>query len=448
MRGVRLSPWSMSYFTAAVVSLLLAELIWLLGLGRPLQNVGSAWVLAGVHLTTIGFLTLLMLGALHQFIPVLTETELASQRGAGATLISVAAGLIVMVVGFLALRGAVPGGVLPSVPWLLPVGGSLVVLGVAVALVNLGVTLVRAWPWQLPAWLAATGLAYLGITVMVGLLLALSLAVPKIFSPHTVAVMGSRGLASHVIGGVIGWLTVTAMGVTYKLLAMFTLSSENRGVVGWLAYVLTALGIAAAWLARWLGLTIMADVGWTAILVGLALYLWDMRALYRARKRRQLELNARYGVVPLGFLAGLIIVAAIGVRPSGTFARLDIAITFWGLYGWLGGMGLTQLYKIIPFLTWLHRYGRSMGKRRTPRVQDLVMESRDKYAFLAYYFSAAAGGAALWANNPLLFRGALLVGFLATCDIARALYHGAHPRDDEETTMAPGQQSAPSNEAH
>ena len=74
MRGVRLSRWSMSYFTVGVVSLGLAELVWALGLGDPLRNIGSAWVLVGVHLTTIGFLTLLMMGALQQLVPVLTET--------------------------------------------------------------------------------------------------------------------------------------------------------------------------------------------------------------------------------------------------------------------------------------------------------------------------------------------------------------------------------------
>ena len=123
MRGVRLSRWSMSYFTAAVGSLLVAEALWASGLPMPLQNIGDPWVLAGVHLTTIGFLSLLMMGALHQFIPVLTETELASQSWSGVTLFTVTTGLVGMVLGFLAL----PGGALPPMGWLLPVGGSLVV---------------------------------------------------------------------------------------------------------------------------------------------------------------------------------------------------------------------------------------------------------------------------------------------------------------------------------
>ncbi len=429
MRGVRLSPWSMSYFTVALVSLGLAEMVWASGLGNPLANIGSAWVLVGVHLTTIGFLTMVMLGALHQFVPVLTETELASQTWSGVTLMSVATGLLGMVLGFLALPQTVPGGVFSTVPWLLPSGGSLVIFGVVVALVNLGITLKRAWPWTLSGWLVATGLAYLLITVLVGLVLALSLATPGRFLPSQLNVLGGRGLSSHVLAGVGGWLTLTAMGVAYKLLAMFTLSDEQRGPLGWFAYVATAVGIFAVWLARWFGYNLLADIGWGSIVIGLAAYLWDMRQLYRERKRRELELNARYGVVPLMYLA-LLIVLGVFIRPGGSLERLDMSLVFMALYGWLGGLALTQLYKIVPFLTWLHQYGSLMGKKRTPRVQELVNEGRDRYAYWVHFIAVLIAGAGLALGSEWAFRLAMAAAWFATVDIARALYHAAHPDTD------------------
>ncbi len=431
MRGVRLSRWSMSYFTVAVTSLLLAEAVWASGAARPLQNIGSAWVLVGVHLTTIGFLTVLMMGALHQFVPVLTETELASQTWSGVTLGFLTLGLAGMVAGFLALPFQVPGGVLPNFPWLLPIGGTLVVLGVIVALFNLGITLKRAWPWTLSAWLVTTGLGYLFLTVVAGLTFAVSFADPKLFPSTWLAIMGGRGLAAHVIGGVGGWLTLTAMGVSYKLLAMFTLSDEHRGAAGWIAYVATALGIFVAWLGRWIGANRWSNVAWIVILVGLAFYLWDMRVLYQQRKRRQLELNGRYATIALAYLAVLIIAAAV-VRLGGVFRRVDIALTFLALYGWLGGLALTQLYKIIPFLTWLDRYGARMGKGRIPRVQDLVNERRDRYAYWVYFVAMLLGSVFLALGWFSAFRIVLAMTFLATLDIARAFYHAAHPIVEEQ----------------
>jgi hypothetical protein len=173
-------------------------------------------------------------------------------------------------------------------------------------------------------------------------------------------------------------------------------------------------------------------------LAGLALYLWDMRALYQRRKRRQLELNTRYGLVPLGFLGVLIVIAA-PIRLEGSLTRLDIALTFFALYAWLGSLALTQLYKIVPFLAWLHYFGNRMGKGRTPRVQDLVNESRDHYAYIGYFSAVALASIFLYVGWFMGFRLAMLVAFIATLDIARALYHAAHPERGESE---PGRQAA------
>jgi hypothetical protein len=411
----------MSYFTVAIVSLLLAELLWASGLGNPLQHLGNPWVLAGVHLTTIGFLTVIIMGALHQFVPVLTKTELASQGWSGVSLGSIVVGLAGMVLGFLAL----PGGVIAENTWLLPAGGALVVAGAVIAAINLGVTLKRAWPWQLPAWLVASGLFYLVVTVLAGLVLALSLTVPQLFTQSQLMVIGNRGLESHIVGGVIGWLTLTVMGVSYKLLAMFTLSDEHRGLLGWIAYIAAAVGITETWVCRWAGLNIPANIGWFVTLAGLSMYLLDMRRLYQQRKRRHLELNARYGVIPLMILA-VLIVGSLNVLFDSSRSRLDVALVFLALYGWLGGMALTQLYKIIPFLAWINRFGSRMGKQKTPRVQDLVNELRDHYAYIVYFIAIILATGFLLTGWFPGFRLAMAAAFLATIDIARALYRAAH----------------------
>ncbi len=422
----------MQYFAVAVASLVLAEGILTTKWASPLANIGNAGVLVAVHLTTIGFLTLVMLGALHQFVPVLTKKDLAYPVLSGFTLILVSLGLFGMIAGFLALPGTVPGGIFPPIPWILPMGGALVVVGVVLAVMNMWVTMGRAWPWTLSTWFVASGLFFVMLTVLAGLFLALSLAVPTWFTPQQVQVMGGRGLAAHVVGGVAGWLTLTAMGVSYKLFAMFTLSEERQGLWGWTAYVATSIGIMTVWVARWLGTNVVAQVGWFLILLGLVSYLWDMRVLFRQRKRRHLELNTRYAVIPLGFLV-LVVLGGLLVRLGGMVTRWDIALAFLAVYGWLGGLVLTQLYKIVPFLTWLTHFGTRLGTGRPPRVQELVNESRDHYAFLLYFAAIAVGTVSLGWGWTGVFRGAMFAAEVATCDIGRALYHGAHPRKDQKS---------------
>ena len=85
----RLSRWTPAMFACALVNL---------GLAWPVAP-AVAVSLAMVHLLTIGWLTLLMFGALFQFVPVITSRKLPSQTLPLATLIFVEGGLALMVGG-------------------------------------------------------------------------------------------------------------------------------------------------------------------------------------------------------------------------------------------------------------------------------------------------------------------------------------------------------------
>lgn len=412
MHGVKVSRWSLGYFAVAVISLLLAELLFATGLADPVQTVSGGWTLTAVHLTTLGWASWLMLGALQQFVPVLIQQELASQSAAGFTLGLGTLGLAILLAGFLSL----PGGEGWPLAWALPWGGTLVVTAALAALANLGITLSRARPWTASVTFIATGLGYLLLTIFLGLTFALALHRPTAAWASFLA----RGFAPHLWGGLVGWLTLTAMGVAYKLLAMFTLAPEERGMWPWVAYGLTAVGITTLWLAPWVSLPGLATSGWVAGALGLGAFLLDLKRLYARRKRRSLELNARMARVALVALA-IALLSAVALRARLLAPSLWPAVIFYWLYGWIGGLGLSQLYKIVPFLTWIERYGRRLGRSAVPRVQDLVAESRDEPAFWAYSASALLAAVFLALHSSTGFRLASASGFLATLDIARGL---------------------------
>src|SRR5690606_6356825 len=90
------------------------------------------------------------------------------------------------------------------------------------------------------------------------------------------------------------------------------------------------------------------------------------------------------------------------------------ALAYLVAFGWLTSLGLSQLYKIVPFLTWLECYGPVMGRKPTPRVQDLVVERRGG-GWLALYFAAVlVATGALVADMPVLFRLASAATLAAT----------------------------------
>ena len=425
MLGARVSRWTMAYFAVALTSFVLAQAWIAAGLSYPALGQLAPPTLVAVHLLTIGWLTLLLLGALQQLVPVIVERPLADDRLGGWSLLFVTVGLVGMIAGFLQL------GPLPS----LPLGGAAVMLGGLMAIVNLAPPLLRARPWSLPARFVVTGLLFFALTMSLGLAMALALALPAAINPSALrGALFARGLPLHVIAGIGGWFTLTAMGVAYKLLAMFTLAPEHRGVVGDWTFRLSAGGLAAVafvatarlvYLARGLteppALAVMTVAGWTALLAGVVLYLVDMARLYRQRRRARLELNARFGGVSLIMLA--VGTAAVGLGAVlGRLPALAAPLVYWLLFGWLSGLGLSQLYKIVPFLTWLERYGPRLGREPVPRVQDLVDERRDQPWFVLYFVAVAVGGfSAVWEWDAA-WRAAAALSGLATLAIARELY--------------------------
>jgi hypothetical protein len=434
--GVTLSRWTLSYFATALCCLVAAEGLMLSAVGYPAAPIAAPQTLVLVHVVAIGWLSLLMCGALFQFVPVLIARPLACPALPLPALACLVAGLCALILGFLRLTGSA----LPAWPWL-PAAAVLLGTGFALVLWTLGLTLWRARPLVLPARFVATGLVCLAATVFFGIVFALTLA-GATTSP-LVTELASQGLPLHVAAGLGGWLTFTAMGVIYRLLAMFMLAPEHEGATTRWAL---RLGIAALALVVGGGVVaIAAGGGLRAVLVAatlaglasLALYARDVVRLYRARKRRVVELNSRMAAIALGFLAAFVALA-IACALRGTLALHAGALVFLAAFGWLSGLALAKLYKIVAFLTWLECYGPVLGKAKTPRVQDLVDEARAINWFRLYFIAVAAATACLAFDAPAAFRAAALVMLVATLGIVAELVRARRLSDVAAATRLPG----------
>ena len=413
----RLSRWTPAMFAAALFNFGCGLSLAVLGLAWPAAPATAPVSLAMVHLLTIGWLTLLMFGALFQFVPVITSRKLPSQALPLATLVGIESGLALMVGGFGAL------GRWPGVGLLLPVGGGLVIVALVVGAATLLVPLLAKRPVPLSARFVLAGLGFLLFTILLGLGFALALTAPA--AGPALAPLLAGGVAWHALAGLGGWFTLTAIGVSYELLPMFMLAPHERGALG--AAVLW-VGVGSLGVALAAGLaTIVWPGGWSAALeqagrlglvLALGLYLADVVRLYRSRRRRQIELHNRAAIgafVALG-LAALFAVVAVA---TDRLAALAPSLVLLVLLGWLSGLGLTQLYKIVAFLSWLSRYGGRLGRGPVPRVQDLVNEPRSVGFFVLYFASVAvAAGAAAFGLADVV-RAALACVLLAVLLLAR-----------------------------
>jgi hypothetical protein len=418
MIGGTVARWTMSYFAIAIAWLFGAESLMVAGFGFPSADLRSPDTLVIVHMVSIGWLSMAMCGALFQFVPVLVAKPLFAERWALPACGFLTAGLVALLAGFLAL-----GGRLPPWLWLLPLGASLLIAGFGLVAVDLGLTVWRAQSHGVPTRFVLAGLVSMAATVAFGGTFAFVLAG---WADPTAAAILTAGVPLHAIAGLGGWLTLTAMGVSYRLLSMFMLSPEvNEGksrmtlLAGAATMAIVVAGGLAA-IAAAAGLNTVLSLAAVSGVVTLALYGRDIVELYRWRKRRALELNSRMAAHSFACLAGAAILG-LALAATGSFAARVGAFVFLIAFGWLSGLVLAKLYKIVAFLTWLETYGPVMGRAPTPRVQDLVAERRAAKWFAAYFATVWIATALLLLGEPFAFRLAALAMTGATVGIVQEL---------------------------
>jgi hypothetical protein len=238
------------------------------------------------------------------------------------------------------------------------------------------------------------------------------------------------------------------MGVSYRLLAMFMLAPElerstTRGAfyAGASGLALVIVGGATAICFGGSQMTVLSVGGFLGF-SALALYGRDILHLYRARKRRTIELNSRMAAIALANLAAAAILIII-LLAFGTLGHNAAAIVFLVSFGWLSGLGLAQLFKIVAFLTWLECYGPVLGKTATPRVQDLVVEHRAIKWFALYFLAVWGATVTLLLGQPLAFRIAAAVMVIATGGIVVQLVRTRRLADVSAALRLPNGARAP-----
>jgi hypothetical protein len=336
---------------------------------------------AGVtHLLTLGWLTMVVFGALCQLLPVALGAPVRSPRVAHAAFWTFAPGVALFAAGVATSRTPLHhAGIL------------LVAIGILLVVANVGGALPRARTRDVTWAAIAVALGFLASTLVLGIVLLHNL--------HTGFIGGARErvLATHLHVAIVGWLLIMIVGVSHRLLPMFLLShgagtSWTRPALALLAVGVVVLGAGLAGpqpAAAWIGALLLVG--------GLGCFFRQVWAFYRARVRRKLDAGMRYVATALGFLAssallGLAVLAADAPHP-----RLAAAYVTAGLLGGIVLYVVGFFYKIVPLLAWTARFRGRMGKGPVPTVAQLYS------ARLAHVqLGLMAGGVAILTAGILL----------------------------------------------
>lgn len=362
----------------------------------------SPQVLALTHVLTLGFLAPVMLGALLQMLPVLVGAPVP-----GANFIA-----------WLALPGFGLGVPLLSAGlWRgEPDGLTLAMLPLALAwLPFLGASAVSLWRAQGYLWvLMPLRGAWLAAVVTVGLGVLLVLALMGEWAGWLAGIEFVQIIDVHVAWGLAGWVLLLVVGVSFHIVPMLQLTPAYperlfRGVL-WL--IMAGLVLASCFnpgLAQ--GLLSLAGIAFA----GLTL------RLQQRRRRRVFDASLRFwrvGLLSLLLAAGLGLI--LPVLPEAWQARAGLLAGGLFLLGFAGSVVIGMLYKIVPFLIWLHLQTQTgASARNLPNMKTVIPESAAQRHLalhgaallclsLAFMAGSAGPGLTRLGGAFLLLGGALL----------------------------------------
>ena len=375
------------YFLSAPLFLLLAGLALAFAPDTLFLSRWQPAMLALTHLLTLGFLGLCMLGAIQQVIPVLLGVVLPRPRLLSWTVFALwLCGTLLLVIGmYWGARGAIQAGGM--------ILGATTLLFVAAT----GLAVRRSSSRH--ATRPAMGLALLGLLASVGLILWL------LAQFHWQAPLAHPLTRLHIAWGLLLWVAALIIGVAYQVVPMFQLTSPyplwlRRALLPLLLIAVAAWSLWPQWPWEALGIVCLMAFALTT--------LW----LQQHRRRRLPDVTLDFWrVAMLGLLLACVAWWWQQWQPHG---RLEITIGVLFLVGFAMAAVNGMLYKILPFLIWLHLNNRlqqaGAWQGKVPNMNQIIPQRQARWQWWAYLLALGMLLLAVWGILPIGLAGLAWMG--------------------------------------
>ncbi|WP_068637684.1 hypothetical protein [Thauera butanivorans] len=379
------------FFLTAPLFGMCAGLVLLFGDGV----LGSRWTpgaLAAVHLLAAGFMLQVMIGALQQILPVVAGVRFPAVLGVASS------SHALLTFGAAGLAGGLAFGLPDAI-----IGGAMLLLGgIGIFLIAALAGLIRSPSVKIPSHaprdlrLAMAGLA---VTAVLGLALALAIG-----RGATLPIPLAQAVDLHAAWGWLGWGGILLAATSWVVVPMFqiTPSYPARFTRWWAPAVLAGL---ASWsLAR------SFDAEGTGIVLGIALMLasgvFSVQTLRLQSRTRRSTPDAPFHAFRAAMLAMLAGIAALGGNLVVDSDHWSVLAGVLILHGGFAGAISAMLYKIVPFLAWLHL---TQAGIRAPNMKKLLPDTPVKQQLKLHLAVLAALVLGVFADTVARIAGLLML---------------------------------------
>jgi len=337
-----------------------------------------------VHLFLLGFVMVIIFGAMAQLIPVVLEVGHAIVDLYYVILPLLAIGAALMVTGFW------------LEPALLSYGGLLVLVSMIIFAIEAFATLKKAEIKTLTVKTVAVTNTYLLLGILTGFAIALGLS-------GVITIDVDTMLKAHVYAVLGGFVLLTIMGLSLTLIPMFSLAHGFDETPIKRGFNLVAIGVGIVFIGALISVDVMQWLGYFVTLVGVGFYIYQIYIIYKLTVRKEIDVWARSMI--FGF-STLILSLALGVvyLLGDSTPWLHASVWFFML-GFIGFLINGHLYKIVPFLVWFERFAPLVGKEKVPMLHEMYPKKKANMMFWYSSTGTVIAGLGLLIESDLLFKG-------------------------------------------
>lgn len=367
------TPWLIiPHFIFGGISLLVVTMLITFLPDALTQHYFNPHLLAITHLLVLGWISMVIFGALYQLIPVIMETKLFNEKLAFLSFALFVLGTILLVISFWNF-------------WLaetIYIAASSIILAVLFFVINVSLTANASTKKSIEKRFILTSTTWLLFTVIIGTLLAINLTYTFIPVSHL------QLLTIHAHSGFVGWFMLLIIGVSSRLLPMFMVSHNLTVSKLTKAYYLINLGLIAVIISLYFSITYGVYVSGGAVVIGLFFYLSFLLEAYKKRIKKGLDIGMKQTAASFIIMVIPIVLIQLITLSSNWFDKVNMpSVIIYGstlLFGFVSSLILGQTYKTLPFIIWLKVYKNKIGKQKIPFPKDLYSETIAKIQFVSF----------------------------------------------------------------
>ncbi len=349
-------------------------------------------VVGWVHLYMLGFVMMVIFGAMAQLVPVVIETGHSMVELFYIIWPTLLLGTVLMVIGFTVNLSV------------LPFGGTIVLMSMMIFALDLLLTIKKGEHKSIVVNSMLISNLFLILGILSGFVMSLSFSGLIEFNPIL-------WLKAHVFAVFGGYVIITIMGISMVLLPMFGLSHGfNDKPIKYAFYIMIA-SISLMIVSSLFEFRYFEKIAIVFSFISMLIYFYQIYLVTKSRARKMNDIWVKS--LAFAFFSLIISLVFFTINILGGREFWLVSATWFLMVGFVGFLITAHLYKIIPFLVWFERFAPLVGKQKVPLLNDMVPRLKASAQMTFSMIGTVVIGFSFLFKNDFMFKSGisfLLVG--------------------------------------